>query len=68
MKRIVYGTSANQLTRVISARKYIGYRSKEIYARMAPNVEVAGPVGEEEGLKIHAAFWPDFLASKKSVK
>lgn len=66
-RRMVYGTSASQLTAVInallppkpppahpSAPLYV----REQFARTAPDVIVQGPLMEAEGLAIHEGYWP----------
>ncbi len=63
VKKIVYGTSADQMMKLYSTDEYNGFSVKEIYNRMAPQVEVVGPLNEKEGLEIHASFWPEYLKS-----
>ncbi len=58
VKKIVYGTTADQMMKIYSAEEYNGFPVEEIYGRMAPTVAVVGPVEEKEGLEIHANFWP----------
>ena len=66
VKKIVFGASADKMMRIYSPEECPGYTCHEIFSRMAPKVDVAGPVDEETGLKIHADFWPKFLEREKS--
>lgn len=68
LKKIVFGASADQMMKIFSSDEYNGFPVKEIYARMAPQVEVVGPVEEKEGLEIHAGFWPTFSQSEEATK
>ena len=57
--KIVYGVTALQLTRVIGfpdPKQPLAIR--EIFERTAPGEVIIGPLIEEEGLAIHAAYWP----------
>ncbi len=61
IERIVYGVSAGHLVESIRGGKYTGYTSREIFERIAPQVNITGPINERQGLEQHASFWPDFL-------
>jgi|GEM_PF-1196035 len=63
VERIVYGVSAKHLSESIRG-EFNSFSSREVFDRMAPEVEVIGPIDERFGLKQHAAFWPDFLEQR----
>jgi hypothetical protein len=59
VRKIVYGVTALQLTRVIGfpdPKQPLAVR--EIFERTAPGEVIIGPLIEGEGLAIHAAYWP----------
>ena len=43
---------------------YRGFPSREVFARLNPEVSIEGPIREDEGLAIHRSFWPDFLTRR----
>ena len=72
--RVVYGTTAAQMSRVIDALlpplslpahppKRIEVR--EQFARTAPSVIIQGPLLEADGLAIHESYWPGSPRLKK---
>ena len=67
IRRVVYGTTSSQLTRVVGltlpAKSPMVVpppilECREIFARTEPAVKVFGPLMEAEGLAIHLAYWP----------
>ncbi len=56
IRKVVYGCSATELGKV--AGKTLEISSKDIYADAQEEVEVVGPILEEQGVKIHQDFWP----------
>lgn len=65
IKRVVYGTTEEQFVRVIGTPdSEQPLNSREIFRRTAPDVKVLGPLMEEEGLRIHEAFWPARLTER----
>ena len=64
IRRLVYGTTARHIATILGS-PYSGMPSREILRRIEPNMEVVGPVSENEGIPIHAAFWPGFIQSRR---
>ena len=60
IRRIVFGVRAEQMVRTFEG-EYRGIPCRDVFARINPEVEIHGPVLENEGLRTHAEFWPDFL-------
>ena len=58
--RIVFGVRAEQMVQTFEG-EYRGIPCRDVFARINPEVEIQGPVLENEGLQTHAEFWPDFL-------
>jgi tRNA(Arg) A34 adenosine deaminase TadA len=67
IKRLVYGVTATQLNKVVAGvlppkSPVVNPRPplecREIFARTEPSISVKGPLMEEEGIAIHAAYWP----------
>jgi tRNA(Arg) A34 adenosine deaminase TadA len=57
--RVVYGASDGTLEQVMGIPSPAQpLRSKEILRRIAPQVQVLGPLLEAEGLEIHEGYWP----------
>ena len=74
IRRVVYGTTAAQMSRVIDAllppappvaHPFTRLEVREQFARTAPGVAVQGPLLEAEGLAIHQAYWPSSPRVKK---
>ncbi|MGB1251942.1 MAG: deaminase [Candidatus Promineifilaceae bacterium] len=61
VRRIVYGVGATTLA-ALTGGVYV-IESSEIFGRIKPPTQVIGPILEKEGMIIHNAFWPDFLAN-----
>lgn len=66
IRRVVYGTSASQLNRVVAQvlppapdapRVAAPLECREIFARTDPTITVRGPLMEPEGLAIHESYW-----------
>jgi tRNA(Arg) A34 adenosine deaminase TadA len=53
--RVVYGCSTEALARITGGRFAVPCR--ELFAKGGREIEVIGPVAEEEGLQIHREFW-----------
>ena len=60
IRRIVFGVRAEQMVQTFEG-DYRGIPCRDVFARINPEVEIHGPVLENEGLRTHAEFWPDFL-------
>ncbi len=58
--RIVFGVRAEQMVQTFEG-DYRGIPCREVFARINPEVDIHGPVLENEGLRAHAEFWPSFL-------
>ncbi len=67
IRRVVYGTTSSQLTRVVeltlppkspAVHPPAILECREIFARTEPAVKVFGPLMEAEGLAIHLGYWP----------
>jgi tRNA(Arg) A34 adenosine deaminase TadA len=64
IRRVVYGTTSSQMSRVIapllppSVRPAVPLEIREVFARTEPAVKVLGPLMEAEGLAIHESYWP----------
>lgn len=54
--RVVYGTTDSQLDALLGS-DYQGIPAREAFGRIAPNVEIIGPVLEQEGLAVHRQYW-----------
>ena len=80
VRRVVYGTTSTQLTRVVESvlppkpaavRKPVPLEIREVFARTEPATIVRGPLMETEGLAIHLGYWPNdpvlktYMAPKK---
>ena len=73
IRRVVYGTTASQMTRVLNALLPLPpvaptiarIEVREQFARTAPGVTVEGPLLESEGLAIHESYWPGSPRLKK---
>ena len=73
IRRVVYGTTASQMSRVINALlpspptapAFTHLEVREQFARTAPGVTVQGPLLEAEGLAIHESYWPGSPRLKK---
>jgi hypothetical protein len=64
---VVFGTSELQFLRVIGVPlDPHPLESFEVFARTAPQVKVAGPLMEAEGLAIHEAYWPSHPMRRSS--
>ncbi len=48
----VYGTTASQMSKLLD-RDYVALPAREVFQQIHPKMVVVGPVGEEEGLKVH---------------
>jgi tRNA(Arg) A34 adenosine deaminase TadA len=68
IKRVVYGTTATQLMKVIegvlppnpkAVRVVQPLECREVFARTEPAITVRGPLLEAEGLAIHEGYWPN---------
>ena len=59
---IVFGVSGKEMVASFDGT-YQGIPSRDVFARINPGIEIEGPVMEDEGLRIHRDFWPDFLRS-----
>ena len=55
--RIVFGVRAVKMMEAID-EPYRGFPSREIFARINPEVSIRGPFLEEEGFTIHQEYWP----------
>jgi len=55
--RVVYGVGARAMTEIIG-KPYRGLSLREVVAHAGFHIEVVGPVMQDDGLRIHAAFWP----------
>ena len=66
IQKIVFGVSEAQMDIQISAASS-NYRisSEEVFRKINPKMIIIGPVLENEGLEIHAKFWPEFRKRKK---
>ena len=65
--RIVYGTTEAQFQKFIhpdGSQKPLTCR--EIMARTYPAVQVLGPLMEQEGLALHAVYWPEAMKTWKN--
>jgi len=63
VKRIVFGTSAQQMElQIYSVRRTDRFSSRELFRKLSPETEIIGPILEGDGLAIHASFWPEFLS------
>lgn len=58
--RIVFGVRGQKMVETFDA-EYNGIVSRDVFKKLNPNVEIVGPVLEEEGLVTHRDFWPEFL-------
>jgi len=58
--RIVFGVRGKEMVKSFDGA-YQGIPSRDVFARLNPRVEIEGRVMEDEGLRIHRDFWPDFL-------
>ncbi len=73
IRRVVYGVTASQMSRVINAllpspptaQVTPRLEVREQFARTAPGVTVQGPLLEAEGLAIHENYWPGSPRLKK---
>ena len=73
IRRVVYGTTASQMSQVINALlpsppltpTFARLEVREQFARTAPGVTVQGPLLEAEGLAIHESYWPGSPRLKK---
>jgi tRNA(Arg) A34 adenosine deaminase TadA len=68
IKRVVYGTTATQLMKVVegvlpprptAVRVVPPLECREVFARTEPTITVRGPLLEAEGLAIHESYWPN---------
>ena len=59
--RIVFGVRGKEMVASFKG-DYRGIPSREVFERLNPNVDIVGPVLEDEGLQTHRSFWPDFLS------
>jgi tRNA(Arg) A34 adenosine deaminase TadA len=57
---IVFGVRSREMVATFDG-SYRGIPCRDVFARLNPDVAIDGPVMEEEGLRIHRDFWPDFL-------
>ena len=57
IRRIVFGVRAEQMVQTFEG-DYLGIPCRDVFARINPEVEIRGPVLENEGLRTHAEFWP----------
>ena len=53
--RVVYGVAARSLELITGGQFVIA--SAEIFGRLTPQIEVIGPLLEEEGLPLHQTYW-----------
>ncbi len=51
--KMVYGTTASQMSK-LQDRDYVALPAREVFQQIHPKMVVVGPVGEEEGLKVHS--------------
>jgi tRNA(Arg) A34 adenosine deaminase TadA len=67
IRRVVYGTTSSQLSRVVAltlppkspvVNPPPLLECREIFARTEPGVKVFGPLMEAEGIAIHLGYWP----------
>ena len=67
VRRVVYGTTSTQLSRVVESvlpptpaavRAPVPLECREVFARTEPSTTVRGPLMEAEGLAIHLSYWP----------
>ena len=57
VRRVVYGVAASEMAGAIG-ESYRGIPLRELSGTAGWNMRVTGPVLQEEGLRIHAEFWP----------
>lgn len=55
--RVVYGVGARAMNEIVG-KPYRGLSLREVSAQAGFSIEVVGPVMQDDGLRIHAAFWP----------
>ena len=55
--RVVYGVGAHAMSEIVG-EPYRGLPFREISAAAGFSIEVVGPVMQDDGLQIHASFWP----------
>ena len=55
IRRVVFGTSVVGMRGFALRPPTVSVR--ELYARIAPGVEIIGPVAEDEGVDLHRAAW-----------
>lgn len=60
---VVYGVRSEAMVATFNGT-YQGIPARDVFARINPNVVIEGPVNEDEGLRTHADFWPEFLRAR----
>ncbi len=55
--RVVYGVGARAMSEIVG-EPYRGLPLREVGVACGLPIEVVGPVMQDDGLRIHAAFWP----------
>ena len=60
---VVFGVRSREMVKTFDGT-YQGIPCRDVFARINPSVAIEGPVMEDEGLRLHRGFWPDFLRSR----
>lgn len=60
---IVFGVRAAEMVSSFGGT-YQGIPSRVVFATVNPRLSIEGPVMEDEGLRIHRDFWPEFLRAR----